>query len=82
MKDPADRFVEAARGRNEPRGHMSAQGTVDYRALWGSPPTSEADEALDWASDLELVPAPSSADVIVALHPGAKPYKSRGGEHA
>jgi hypothetical protein len=76
MKDPADRFVEAARRHGQPESQMSKRGTVDYRELWGSPAAqTQADEAPEWASDLRLVAAESPDDLIQAMYPGAKPYR-------
>ena len=75
MKDPADRLVEAARRHGQPEGHMSRRPRSTTRRSGDvTPPPTEADEAPDWASDLEFVPAESPDDLIQALHPGAKPY--------
>jgi hypothetical protein len=81
MKHPADHLVEASRRHGQPRGDMSTQVTVDLSVLFSRPSQTAADEAPGWASDLEFVAAESPNHLIQALHPGAKPYRPRGGEN-
>ncbi|MBN1527576.1 MAG: hypothetical protein JW895_00835 [Thermoleophilaceae bacterium] len=61
--------------------HMSDRSSFDARALWGTDPKDEADEAPAWAEGMHLVPAETTDDLIQAMYPGAKPYRPRGGEN-
>lgn len=80
MRDPADRLAEAHRRAKQPKGDMAPSGTVDYQALWGTQPAQrEADKAPGWASDMRLVAADTTDDLIQEMYPGARPYNGRAG---